>query len=451
MATTVTFPTSIAAWQRVFVYLLFVSATFSIAGSEAATILLYALGLAHWWRAESVDAPPAWLIAPFVAVLAVSLLSALSSEAPVAALDNVRGDYRLFLPFALLPALGAVDRRRLLGTFALFVILFGLYGVVQHYVGIDLLRPAGQEIVRPYHGRTFHAVGNFTHHQTFAGVMVIAVPLFWGVALCDRHRLRLLWAAAGLGAALGVLGTMARSAWLGMAAGVVALGYCLPRRWSIPATVVVVALLVALGVGLGTGWLRQAAGDLNRYPDIVKRVLETSPTGFDKDRLYLWEAGWLGIRDNPWLGVGPGNDAIAFEAYRQVVSQRHDGYTFTTGASAGLHNLYLQLWFERGLLGLLAHLWLMLTVLVWCGLWLVRAGRAFALERGLLWGCVGGLVASMVAAVFENNFFDAEVQVMIVLAVSLAVHAGMTIRRGARLGTDATARAGRVETTPTGG
>ena len=38
----------------------------------------------------------------------------------------------------------------------------------------------------------------------------------------------------------------------------------------------------------------------------------------------------------------------------------------------------------------------------------------------------------MIAAIFENNFFDGEVQTMVMIIIGLALYAGMMIRQQAR-------------------
>ena len=99
-------------------------------------------------------------------------------------------------------------------------------------------------------------------------------------------------------------------------------------------------------------------------------------------------------------------------------------------ASAGIHNVFLQVAFNFGVVGLAAFIWMYVAVYVWCAHWIRRAaGREdLGFECGLLWGAAAGLAGTLVAGVFENNYFDAEVGNMIGIAIGLALYGGLAIR-----------------------
>lgn len=115
-------------WLRVFTYALFISSTFSIFGIDAAVIMLYLAVLHHRLRQPVAERLPQWLVAAFLLLPVAALISAVANgiEAPLpesapgphplSNLADLRGLYRVFLPLALLPALGLVNRRSLLLT-----------------------------------------------------------------------------------------------------------------------------------------------------------------------------------------------------------------------------------------------------------------------------------------------------------------------------------------------
>ena len=418
-----------ASWQRGLLYVLIFFSSFSIAGVELATFGLLLLGIAHGLRhRNSIDVPPRWVVAPFLALAASALLSALVNPHLWRNLSQLGDLYRLALPFALLPALALVSRRRLLLVYVAVVALVSLYGVAEFQLGVDWFRPEGAKLIRPYRGtNVFHAMGYFTHHLTYAGVMLINAPLFAALAITDRGRVRLWWLAGALFSANAVLLSLGRSGWIGAVVGLGVLLLMLRRRWWLPLIVLALGTSLVLGSLLATGQLRRFA-DAPHTPAIVVRALDTS-LSYDKDRLYLWEAGWLAMQDRPWLGAGIGNEDYDYEVYRQIVSRRHGGYTFVTRASAGIHNIYLQMAFATGIVGLTAYLSLFGALLGWCGLWLRRAGAAHCFERGLLWGVAGALTGFSAASCFNNYFFDDEVANVLLIAMGLALHAGLTIRR----------------------
>lgn len=416
-------------WQRLLVYGLLASSSFAVAGMEFCTILLMGVGLAVWWRRRASIGLPSWLIAPFVLITLWALLVMLLNPQPWRTLSHMAPEYRVFAPFAILPALLLVRPRRALATYGIGMALFALYGLAQYELGVDWFRSGADKLIRPYAGTgNFHAMGYFTHHLTFAGVMLMQVPLFLALGISERTRWRWLWFAVGALAWMGLLVSLGRSAWLGSLVGMGVLIFMLPRRWWIGLLAVGLAGVVGLSVLLSHDALN--AGDrIPSLPGIVNRALQTS-IGRDKDRLYLWEAAWLGIRAHPWVGVGLGNERYTYEAYRQIVSARHDGYQFTNRASAGIHNIYLHFAFTLGWPGLALYLALHGSVAWWCIRWIRAASGRFALERGLLWGTLGGLAGLAVASVFQNYFFDAEVQNAIVITMALGLYAGRRVQTG---------------------
>ena len=418
-------------WLAFAVYTLIACSSFSIAGIEFATILLVVTSALHLWRADDAEIAPRWIVLPILAFAGAELLAALSNPHPLRTLSYMRGDYRIFLPLALLPALARVDVSRLLRVFVVCLAVAALYGAIQFHAGVDWFRPEGEKQITPTiieGANVFHGKGTFSHHLTYSGFMLINASFFLALALCDRSRDRFTWLAGSLAACVGVAVSMGRSGWLGTVAGASVLVLMLPRRWafSILGTGFLCAALLV--TSMATGWL-QARFDSPENPVLIKRMLSASPTN-DRDRLYLWEAGWMGFLENPILGVGRGNERYEYEQHRARVAERHGGHHYLNTASAGIHNVYLQVAYNLGAVGLLAFLWLYGAVFVWCAHWIRWAGcrEDLGFERGLLWGAAAGLAGTLVAGVFETNYFDAEVGNMIGIAIGLALHAGLTVR-----------------------
>ncbi len=445
---------------RVLAYALFIATSFTIAGSETSIILMMGVALSdpalwHWLRLGTPPAnlpyrgqgPPAWIPGTLLALVALALVSAAVNPDPLETLDHMRFHYRIFLPLVLLLGLPRVALPRLFGTFAVFIALWGLYGAIQYRFGVDWFRTEGHKLIRPYgpESGVFHAQGEFSHHITYGGVMLMATLFLAALATGrrasgragDGRGLRVL---SGLGAAFGALGTLlslARSAWLGLALGLLVLGLLrLPRRWGLP-----LAVLAALVTGgyvalqLQGDWLEQHV----LHPDspaLLERLVRTSPT-YDVDRVRMWQAGWLGVQDRPWFGAGMGNAGTVLEPYRNAIEQRY-GYRYMLDASAGVHNIYLQVAFDLGAVGLAAYLAVWAAIFVWSArsLRALRPGLPAAelpdasLYRAVIEGAVAGLSGSMTAGLFENNAYDKEVQQLILMLMGLAIYAGLRIRAG---------------------
>ncbi len=98
------------------------------------------------------------------------------------------------------------------------------------------------------------------------------------------------------------------------------------------------------------------------------------------------------LRDHPIFGAG-------LRSYTQVVTPY---VTQRFNAQLHPHDLWLAMWSEVGLLGMLAFA-AMLAILLWKG-W-----RGFAaaggLYRAVLWGTSAGFVAVLVHGIFDTPYF----------------------------------------------
>jgi O-antigen ligase len=427
--------TSVPGWLRGSCYALFFFSAFTIAGISGASIALYLAALAHWLREPVRERLPGWLLAGLLLLPAAAVLSALVNPDPLSNLIGLRREYAIFLPLALLPALALVSGRRLLQVWLVPIVIVAAYAGIQYFWGVDWTRPEGHKLVRPLkNAGVFYGKGTFSHHLTFAGYMLVAGVLFAGLAWRDGTSSRRWWALGAFAALAGVAVSLGRSAWIGAAVGLVLVALDFPRRLWLP-LLTGAALFVLVGGLWGSGWLQEIIPP-GLHGGMIKRITGTSLR--KEERLYLWEAALDGIADRPVFGVGYGNDRKYAGEYRKAVSLRHGNYKFSVKPSTHAHNVYLQVAFELGLVGLAAFLLFWGSVIYWARHWIRQAGGRFPFERAMLGASSCALAASMVAGLFENNFFDAEVRTMILLVMALAIHHGLVIRRGLREGTGGT-------------
>ncbi len=117
------------------------------------------------------------------------------------------------------------------------------------------------------------------------------------------------------------------------------------------------------------------------------------------------------IAERPLLGHGSGMVAERYPIYRQP--------TATRAGVEHLHNTYLQLAAERGLLSLAAYLWLMGAALAVSYRGFRRARRRADGDEDLYLGAFLALVAFNLAGLFEANWRDTEVQRLVLFLVAL--------------------------------
>jgi len=73
-------------------------------------------------------------------------------------------------------------------------------------------------------------------------------------------------------------------------------------------------------------------------------------------RLNIWQGAWAMIKDHPMLGVGLRNYQNLATQYQEFYYQPQTGQLISTETHPYPHNLFLAIWVELGLLGLLVFL-----------------------------------------------------------------------------------------------
>ena len=187
--------------------------------------------------------------------------------------------------------------------------------------------------------------GSLGNPNLLGGYLVPIVPLAVGAALHWRRwpgRLFAVVTAALAGAALAL--TYSRGAWLGLVAGLACLvllwgWFALPRRQGRRRAVFGVLLLAAvLGAVAMAGLLEP----------LQVRLLSALAGRGDSSvnfRINVWMAAWQMVRDYPWTGIGPGQDAFSrvYPLYQQPLFNALSAYSMP-----------LELAVEMGMAGLLA-------------------------------------------------------------------------------------------------
>ena len=198
--------------------------------------------------------------------------------------------------------------------------------------GIGVVQAGGVRWVRP--------LGLMAHPNMLAGTLVAGLLASAALVLSPRRGLR--WLGSGL-FALGLwalLLTFSRAAWLGFAAGVVAV---LPLlRWTLRDRARRFQLVVTLALALAVG----AAFVAGFAPFLAARAgsgEESIELRSVADRIVYTDFALRSIGERPVLGVGIGNFPWRTSYY--LVD------TFYDLRGDNVHNVYLSAWAELGLVG----------------------------------------------------------------------------------------------------
>ena len=371
----------------------------SITLSETALVLLTVL---WFWRLRDplVRAAAPWpLWQPVLAFSAVTLVSALASGHPAAALGACKG--------LLLIATLYVTADTLVGPEDGLLILSALLVVVAVAAAVGILQTVACPGSAPDYGspawlyhRCYRGRGFFSIYMTLAGVLNLVLlanlPRILPGAAFARW-LPLPWLVS-LG---GLLATYTRGAWLGFAAGVLTL---LPAtrkgRW------LLLGGLVVLGLAMlaGPQHLRQRFLTMGDPDDPTVR-----------ERVYMWRSGLTMWRQHPVLGLGPGGVKREYERFAlpEAVKKR----------TGHVHNAPLQILVERGVLGLLAWGWIWVAFYVEAIRRLRRLPADAIAERALLVGSIAAITGFLIGGLSEYNFGDSEVVMVawVIMALPWAV------------------------------
>jgi len=368
---------------------------FSITLAQAALALLTLLWLVRL-RDPRTRADARWpLWRPVLALGGVSVVSALLAPHPGEGLVACK---RLLLVaglYVIADELDSADRAgRFLSALALTVAGAAAVGLLQ----VTLCPGPESDYGLPswlYH-RCARARGFFSSYMTLAGVLSLALlvnlpRLLPGATIRSWFAVQWLVSLAGLAA------TYTRGAWIGFAAGVIAIFPAIRRRRA-----VLLAGLVALGLTVLVG------------PQHLRERIETIGNPHDvtvKERIYMWRSGFAMWREHPWLGVGPGGVKREYRHYAQAEAlMKRTGH---------LHNSALQILVELGVAGLLAWVW------IWAAFYseAVRLFRrlppAATAERALVAGSIAAVTGFLVAGMSEYNFGDSEVVMLAWVIVAL--------------------------------
>jgi putative inorganic carbon (HCO3(-)) transporter len=357
-------------------------APWSIAGAQACLglgLLVWVARLIVRRHADFVLSPLGW---PILALLGVELISALFAPQKLTGLRSLRAEWIVLLFFLVV---SNVRRRqliqRILDILVAVTALVCLYAIWQHFAGWDIYRD------RPLRsaGSFFEATGVFGHHLTFGGfVMVVLLTagclFFWGT----EGRRKALYGLASLTLGLALIFSYARSAWLGLLGGVLAIGLLRGKKVLILGLIGI--LLLAGGAYLVLPSVRMQVGGVR---DLFQDPMAKS------SRLQMWSATLRIIRDHPLLGVGLGHVKTSLVAYGCDLGYSH------------VHNDLLNVATNAGLLGLAAFLWVWVTFLrLAAGCHGMSEGDRFA--RSLAAAGFGLMIAFLVAGLFQCYYTDSE-------------------------------------------
>lgn len=378
---------------------------FSISLSQLAAFF----GACIWlvvWKTRDVETRPRWpLWKLFLAFSLAAVLATVTGVCPEKSVSYLRKLLEPLLFFWVLNGLHTVNLKECLAEiFARtkstscqrsfqFLSRYAVIPPVVWFATLLVLVSAGvaglalfQGISWEWTGRPY---GTYSNTVTLSVVLLVVGLLNAGMWI---YRLRSAWLLVCLVLqSMAIMGTLTRGAWLGFSAGLLVLILARFPKW-----------LWMFPVAFLTVYLAA--------PELIQTRVETLFTLEDPaitSRLGLWKAGFDIWKDFPLTGGGFNSLACLDMEYTQ-----HARYLARYGH---LHNIYLQMAVDAGLIGLLSwgSIWLGYLVLLWHQR---TRENLSSLDLGLNLGATAAVTGFLVACLFENHFYDQEV-IMVLYAI----------------------------------
>ena len=324
---------------------------------------------------------------PLAAFILTTLLSLAFSPDPWTGEHQI-GKFVLF-PMGLLAAAFVTSESRAVNAYKLLLavaVVSAVTAIIQFGIAEAAFLKTGEIADDPT--LLNRITGPLGHWMTFSGVQL----LVWCAAIPAIAILGRKWIAAISIISMAIVLSNTRGVWLGAAAGFAFVALALPRR------IVVTVILPVVIVGLIAS------------PLIYRRVRMSFDSGLatNYSRLAYLSVGTQMIKDHPLLGVGPERVDDEFPKY-----YKGDLKNFYYGH---LHNNFMQIGAERGLLCLATFLWF-LVELYRSLLGLFK--RSDEQSRWPILGSLAALTGFVVSGLNEYNFGDSEVMVLFLFLVSI--------------------------------
>jgi len=387
---------------RPLLYALFaINLAFSIALSNIYMGLIIAYELA---RAVLLKQPIAFrrspIDLPVVCALVWFAISAAAGVDPMVSARAVKAELLVIIFYLSYLFLEPRQVRLVVTVFVGASIFVGLIGIAQYFLKIDLghdgvfrhtydcCRDLPESVLKYLSRKAGRLKGTRSHPLTFAECLFFGFVLNAALVMLARSvRMKLYWSAGLLAQGMALLFSYSRGVWIATA---LALGFFAYTGFGRSRRLLLIVLAVLAAVFLV-------------HPGMRGRIMsaDASSSASNSIRLNLWQSGLAISRDFPVFGVGPRNVRTVYPRYQRpsIPDKR---------IWSELHNTYLQLLAERGIVGLGLFLWLLASIFR-CLRRAARTAPRGSFEQVFGRAMLAAFAGFLVYSVTENALFDSEV------------------------------------------
>ena len=218
--------------------------------------------------------------------------------------------------------------------------IIAVYGIWQHYTGIDLWRHNHRALMKvPWGDDVYSTVGFFNHHLTYAYSYGMIVCIGWAILLGKQQKKvseKILLCMSLLIILTSIICTYGRGAWIALAITFPVMAFFMRRSYGI----LIVLATLATGVFLYNS-------DSNFKYRLYTLTVDSYQS--NSDRVKLWTINYQMFKDHPLVGVGYlENEPLSMSYYEKM--------HISNGMAGHAHNNYFEFLSTSGILGFMAYL-----------------------------------------------------------------------------------------------
>ncbi|MDQ1271537.1 MAG: hypothetical protein QG591_167 [Planctomycetota bacterium] len=342
------------------------------------------------------------LTIPILSFFLCSLIASLHSVRIRYSLGTIESDYLEYFTifFCMVNTIqGQEQIRRIVKAMLITCGLVCAYGLYGYYTGIAI--------------RDERLVATFEYHSRIAKYISLFLPI--AVCLFFHYKnvlTRLYLVILTIVCSISLILTMNRTSWVAVLVAMFFIGFAAQKKLLLCIFVSVCALIAII---LPAKFITHAktVTQVNKFFDSHKNEILG-------ERFLCWKASIAIIQDHPWLGIGPGkkNFRSVYQQYAETIRHAEKQQEKETASEPSpetkakkkmrvrnierlshAHNIFLHIWVETGIVGLLTFLWLFIAVF-YASIKSWRLSKA-GYEKALLMGIVASLIS-----IFSHGLTD---------------------------------------------
>jgi len=242
-------------------------------------------------------------------------------------------------------------------------------------------------------------------YMTFAGLLMMVELLALAYLIFFQSTHKWTWASIVI-IFYCLLLTLTRQAWLGLFVGIIFLVFFWKKKFLLllPPLIIIIFLI-------SPNSTKTRVIETVNSPSLGQLITQDWSLA---SRINLWQFGWKVFKDYPLTGCG-------FKCVDLIHNQYIDPfprYRGSVGHLRGMHNNFIQITLDTGILGL--STWLGIWV---CFFWLLYRKatnlKPDTSERWIVFGSAATALAFHTGGIFETNFYDSEVAMLLYFIMAL--------------------------------